>query len=106
MSTETRDLFPLILEFWLTSASPHRHARVAASFRRAHSKFRRLIADQIRKGQQEGEFNRSTDASQVAAMLLGALNGTFLQAWLDPGLDPVSIGDQFVTILLHGLAAP
>jgi hypothetical protein len=55
-------------------------------------KFRRLIADQIRKGLQEGEFNRSADASQVAAMLLGALDGTFLQAWLDPGLDPVSIG--------------
>src|SRR5882757_3259012 len=27
LSTETRDLFPLILEFWSASASPHRHAR-------------------------------------------------------------------------------
>jgi BetI-type transcriptional repressor, C-terminal len=106
MSTETRDLLPLILEFWSASASPHRHASVAALFRGAHSRFRKLIADQIRKGQQEGEFDRSADASQVAATLLGALDGTFLQASFDPGLDPVCIGDQFVTTVLRSLAAP
>ena len=106
MSTETRDLLPLILEFWSASASPHRHASVAALFRDAHSRLRMLIADQIRKGQQEGEFDRSADASQVAAMLLGALDGTFLQASFDPGLDPVCIGDQFVAIVLRSLAAP
>ena len=106
MSTETRELLPLILEFWSASASPHRHASVAGLVRGAHSKFRRLISDQVRKGQQEGEFDRSADASQVAAMLLGALDGAFLQASFDPGLDPVRIGDQFVTILLSSLAAP
>jgi AcrR family transcriptional regulator len=37
MSTETRDLFPLILEFWPASASPHRHTQVATSFGRAYS---------------------------------------------------------------------
>lgn len=106
MSTETRNLLPLILEFWSASASPHRHASVAALFRRAHSRFRGLIADQIRKGQQEGEFDRSAAPLQVAAMLLGALDGTFLQASFDRGLDPVCIGDQFVTILLRSLAGP
>ena len=39
-------------------------------------------------------------------MLLGALDGTYLQGWFDPGLDPVSIGDQLVTILLRSLEAP
>jgi AcrR family transcriptional regulator len=106
MSTETRNLLPLILEFCSASASPHRHASVAALFRGAHSRLRRLIADQIRKGQQEGVFDRSADASQVAAMFLGALVGTFFQASFDPDVDAVCIGDQFVTILLRGLAAP
>jgi AcrR family transcriptional regulator len=106
MSTETRELLPLILEFWSASVSPHRHASVAALVRFARSRLRRLLADEIRKGQQEGEFDRSADASQVAAMLLGALDGTFLQASFDPGLDPVRIGDQFVTILLRSLVAP
>jgi len=106
MSTETRDLLPLILEFWSAAASPQRHASVAALVRGAHSKFRRLIADQIRKGQEDGEFDRSADASQVATMLVGALDGIFLQASFDPGLDPVCIGDQFVSTLLRSLAAP
>ncbi|HXB74368.1 MAG TPA: TetR/AcrR family transcriptional regulator [Candidatus Acidoferrales bacterium] len=105
-STQTRDLFPLILEFWSASAFPQRDAQVAASFRRAYSKFRMLIANQIRRGQREGEFDPRADASQAAAMLLGALDGTILQVLFDPGLDPVSIGDQFVTVLLHSLAAP
>jgi AcrR family transcriptional regulator len=103
ISTEARDMFPLILELWSVSASPHRHERVAASFRHAYSKFRRLIADQIRKGQRDGEFDRGADPSQVAAMIVCALDGTFLQAWFDPGLDPVRIGDQVVTMLLHSL---
>ena len=79
---------------------------MAASFRGAYSKFlEKLIADEIRKGQQQGEFDPSADASQVAAMLVGALDGIFLHAWLDPGIDPVSIGDQFAIILLQKLLA-
>ena len=104
MSAEARDLFPLVFEFWSASASPDRQTRVATLFRDCYGKFRALIAGQIRKGQQEGEFDRAADASQVAAVLVGALDGLFLQAWFDPMLDPVSMGDAFVTILLRGLA--
>ena len=64
-----------------------------------------MIAEQIRKGQQTGEFDGGVDPSQVVAMIVCALDGTFLQARIDPSLDPVSIGDQVVTILLHSLTA-
>ena len=103
MSAEQRDLFPLVFEFWSASASPDRQTRVAALFRDCYAKFRTLIAGQIRKGQQEGEFDRTADASRIAAVLVGALDGLFLQAWFDPELDPVSMGDDFVAILLRGL---
>lgn len=104
MGAEERDLFPLVFEFWSASASPDRQARVATLFRDTYAKFRTLLAGQIRKGQRKGEFDRAADASQVAAVLVGALDGLFLQAWFDPKLDPVSMGDDFVTILLQGLA--
>ena len=94
LSTEARSMFPLILELWSVSASSQRHERVAASFRHAYSKFRRVIAEQIRKGQQTGEFDGGVDPSQVAAMIVCALDGTFLQARIDPSLEPVSIGDR------------
>ncbi len=106
MSAEARDLFPLVFEFWAASASPDRQARVATLFRDTYATFRRLIADQIRKGQRQGEFQRAADASRIAAVLVGALDGLFLQAWFDSTLDAVSMGDDFVTVLLRGLAAP
>ena len=104
MSAEERDLFPLVFEFWSASASPDRQTRVATLFRGCYAKFRTLIAGQIREGQQNGEFDRTADASRIAAVLVGALDGLFLQAWFDPMLDPVSMGDDFVTVLLRGLA--
>lgn len=106
MSAEARDLFPLVFEFWSASASPDRQKRVATMFRNTYAKLRTLIADQIRKGQRKGDFDRSADASRIAAVLVGALDGLFLQAWFDTTLDPVLMGDEFVTVLLRGLAPP
>jgi hypothetical protein len=44
------------------------------------------------------------NASRIAAALVGALDGLFLQSWFDPKLDPVSMGDDFVDVVLRGLA--
>ncbi len=104
MGVEGRELFPLVFEFWSASASPDRQARVTTLLRDSYARFRTLIAEQIRKGQAGGEFERSADASRIAAALVGALDGLFLQAWFDPALDPVSMGDDFVGTLLRGLA--
>jgi AcrR family transcriptional regulator len=69
MSAGGRDLFPLVFEFWSASASPNRQERVAKLFRTTYAEFRRLIAEQIQRGQQEGEFERTADASRIAAVL-------------------------------------
>jgi len=106
MGAEGRDLFPLVFEFWSASASPDRQARVAMLFRDTYAKFRTLLAGQLRKGQREGEFDRGANASRIAAVLVGSLDGLFLQAWFDPALDPVAMGDDFVSVVLRGLAAP
>ncbi len=104
MGAGERELFPLVFEFWAASASPERQTRVATLFRESYARFRTLIAGQIRKGQRKGEFDRKVDASGIAAVLVGSLDGLFLQAWFDPSLDAVAMGDAFVTIVLRGLA--
>ena len=108
MGMEARDLFPLVFEFWAASASPDRQKRVARMFRENYARFRELIAELIRSGQRAGEFDRRANAASIAAVLVGALDGLFLQAWFDPTLDPVPIGDEFVAVVLRGLgpAAP
>ena len=105
MSAAERDLFPLVFEFWSASASPDRQERVTTLFRDCYGRFRKLIGGQIRKGQRAGEFDRTVNASRIAAVLVGALDGLFLQSWFDPKLDPVSMGDDFVDVVLRGLAA-
>lgn len=106
MSAESREMFPLVFEFWAASASPDRQERVTALLRESYAKFRKLIAGQIRKGQRQGEFDRKAKSERVAAVLVGALDGLFLQAWFDPTLDAVAMGDEFVAVVLRGLAAP
>jgi AcrR family transcriptional regulator len=104
-SADARDLFPLVFEFWSASASVDRRERVAGMFRETYARFRELLAALIRQGQQSGEFDPAADASGVAAVLVGALDGLFLQAWFDRALDPVALGDKFVEIVLAGLAS-
>jgi AcrR family transcriptional regulator len=105
-SAQDREMFPLVFEFWAASASPDRRKRVSAMFRSSYSRFRGLLARWIRQGQRTGEFDPRANASHIAAVLVGALDGLFLQVWFNPKLDAVSIGDEFIGVLLRGLAPP
>jgi AcrR family transcriptional regulator len=101
---DARDLFPLLFEFWSASASPDRRKRVASLFRKSYKRFRNLLAGPLIEGQRSGEFDRRVDPGRIAAVLVGALDGLFLQSWFDRNLDPVPAGDEFVGVILRGLA--
>jgi hypothetical protein len=45
------------------------------------------------------------DPEAVAAVLVSAYDGLFLQAWFDPSFDPVTSGRHFLEIVLKGMAA-
>ena len=106
MSAEARDLFPLVFEFWSASASPNRQERVATMFRDTYAE----VPDAGRRPDSERPASRRIRPPRRRYTDRRGAGGRAGRA-VPPGLvrsrlDPVSMGDDFVAVLLRGLAAP
>ena len=103
---EAEELFPLMFEFWAASTSPEMRDRVMDIFRRVYFTFRELFAGMIRRGIEAGEFDQGVDVNSTTAVLVGSIDGLFLQAWFDKDIDPMMAGTAFMDVLIRGLKAP
>jgi AcrR family transcriptional regulator len=102
---EMRPFYPLTMEFWAASTAPEFQERLVEEFRQLYRRFRSALAGAIRRGIQHGELEPYVDAEAVAAVLVSAYDGLFLQAWFDPSFDPVPSGRHFLEVVLKGMAA-
>jgi AcrR family transcriptional regulator len=96
--------YPLTMEFWSASTAPEFKERLVEEFRELYRRFRGALAGAIRAGIKGGELGSHVDPEAVAAVLVSAYDGLFLQAWFDPSFDPVASGRHFLEILLGGMA--
>ena len=106
MADEAFEFFPLVFEFWAASAAPEMRNRVAGLFRQMYALFREFFGSMIRRGIVRGEFRSDIDVDAVTAVLVGSLDGLFLQAWFDERMEPEKTGMAFLEIMLAGMAAP
>jgi len=97
-------LYPLTMEFWSASTAPEFRERLVEEFRELYRRFRGALAGAIRGGIEKGELGSHVNPEEVAAMLVSAYDGLFLQAWFDPSFDPIASGRHFLEILLKGMA--
>jgi AcrR family transcriptional regulator len=106
LDEEARRLFPLMFEFWSASASGSRElrARVARLFRDSYAELGTMVAETIRDGVTRGEFDPTVDVGAITAVLIGSLDGLWLQAWFDPTLNPSRMAARFLEVVLRGLA--
>jgi hypothetical protein len=97
-----------MFEFWAASASasPELRGRVARMFRDLYADFGVVIADIIRDGMAAGEFDPAIEPAAISAVLLGSIDGLWLQAWFDSSLNPLRMAERFIDVLLRGLAPP
>jgi AcrR family transcriptional regulator len=102
---EMLPLYPLTMEFWSASTAPEFRERLVEEFRDIYRRFRGALASAIRTGIQQGELGSHVQPEAVAAVLVSAYDGLFLQAWFDPSFDPVASGEHFLEVLLKGMAA-
>ena len=102
---EIQELYPLTFEFWAASSSLEMRERFVAQFRSMYRLFRDYVAGILRRGIEAGEFAPDVDVEAVGAMLVGALDGFFLQVWFDPRLDAGKTCAGFVEVLIRGLKA-
>ena len=102
---EQIEMQPVILDFWAAS----RGKDVEETYRRAvvtsYTFFRNLVADFIRDGQNEGEFNASVDADALAAIIVASVDGLGIQLYFDRSLDPHRITEAFGRLLYKSLTA-
>jgi AcrR family transcriptional regulator len=96
--------YPLTMEFWSASTAPEFKERLVEEFRELYRHFRVALAGAIRAGIEQGELGSHVNPEAVAAVLVSAYDGLFLQAWFDPTFDPIASGRHFLEILLRGMA--
>jgi AcrR family transcriptional regulator len=102
---EMQDLYPLTMEFWSASTSPEFREELSREFRELYVRFRATIAGLLRTGIDQGEVDPDVQPEAVAGVLVGALDGIFLQAWFNPEFDAVAAGRHFLDVLPGGIAA-
>jgi AcrR family transcriptional regulator len=96
--------YPLTMEFWSASTAPEFKERLVDEFRNLYRSFRGALARAIRAGIERGELGSHVNPEAVAAVLVSAYDGLFLQAWFDPTFDPIASGRHFLEVLLEGMA--
>jgi AcrR family transcriptional regulator len=97
------ELLPLWLEFWAAGASGDLREVMATSLREIYDEMLTLVGGLIARGQATGEFRVDLDPRAHAAVLLGAIDGLFLQAMFKVSADPRAALEDFLESALRGM---
>ncbi len=98
------DLYALTMEFWAASATIRMRNRLKADFKEVYRDFRTLISALIQEGVASGEFKGTIDPEPIAASLVGALDGLFLQVWFDETFDAIGAARKLMECMMEGMA--
>lgn len=98
------DAYSLVMEFWAASASSQMRQRFKAAFRQGYEDFRGIVSALIQDGIERGEFQPDIEPEPIAAALVGTWDALLLQAWFDPGFDPIAAAKHFLEVVISGLA--
>jgi len=104
MWPEIKDVFTLTMEFWAASSSSQMRDRFKANIRSTYREFRNIVKSLLREGIERGEFRPDINPESVATALVGTWDALFLQAWFEDDFDPLTIAQDFLSILINGLS--
>ncbi|HSN57694.1 MAG TPA: TetR/AcrR family transcriptional regulator [Candidatus Sulfomarinibacteraceae bacterium] len=105
VTREQVEMQAVVLDFWAASRGTRIEERYNLACRDSFRTYRRLLADVIRDGQATGELRREVDPDEVATMLVAAMDGLGVQAFVDRDIDPRRVVEHFGGVLLAGLVA-
>lgn len=99
------ELLPLWLEFWAAAGSGDLRERMTTSLRGIYEDVIALVGGLLARGQATGEFRPDFDPRAHAAVLMGAIDGLFLQAMFQVASDPRAALEDFLDSALRGMRA-
>ncbi|MBI1366042.1 MAG: TetR family transcriptional regulator [Alphaproteobacteria bacterium] len=98
------DLYPVTLEVWAAAAKAGTRERFSIAMRSLYVAYRAEVTEIIAAAQRNGEVKKDVDADAVSALLVGAIDGLFLQYWLDPNFEARAWVKKFLGALFDGIA--
>jgi len=84
-----REFVPLFLDFWAAASVRGMRNDYAEDLAAMYHDYRTMIIGIVEQGKAKGVFKAGTDAQTIAYLLVGGLDGIFIQSWLSQpaGLD-------------------
>ncbi len=103
IAVEHRDYVPLFLDFWAAASVRGMRSDYADDLATMYDEHRNLIAGIIEQGQRKGIFKQETDPRAAAYLLVGGMDGIFIQSWLSQPKGLEKMIRQAMQMLLDGI---
>jgi len=103
IAVEQRDYIPLFLDFWAAASVKGMRSSYADDLAHMYEAYRNLIINIIERGKNNGRFKKDADATATAYLLVGGMDGIFIQSWLSPPQELENIVNQSMKMLLDGI---
>jgi AcrR family transcriptional regulator len=104
VAEETKDLFPLMMEFWAASTTGTNQKYFKKFFKGIYHQYRKQIAQILQYGIDTGEFRRDINVDAISSALVGVIDGLFLQDWFDKKFDMQMTSREFIDVIIKGIS--
>lgn len=103
VAIEHRNYVPLFLDFWAAASVKGMRSDYAEDLATMYDEYRHLIMEIIERGKQNGHFRLDVNARAIAYLLVGGMDGIFIQSWLSQPEDLDILLNHSVQLLLDGI---
>lgn len=103
VAIEHRNYVPLFLDFWAAASVKGMRSDYAEDLATMYDEYRHLIVKIIERGKQNGRFRQDVNARAIAYLLVGGMDGIFIQSWLSQPDDLDNLLNHSVQLLLEGI---
>jgi len=106
INSETMDLVELMLEFWAEGIKTKNSKGILMEeMNKFYHSYREILADVIIEGMGDGSFKKNINPRSVASMIIGTLDGIFVQWILDKNsIDYQEMVRTVTFTVLNGIA--
>ncbi len=103
VAIQQREFVPLFLDFWAAASLRGMRNDYAEDLATMYDEYRTLIIGIIERGQAKGTFRAETDARAIAYLLVGGMDGIFIQSWLAQPEHLDQLMQNAIEMLLQGI---
>jgi AcrR family transcriptional regulator len=104
MAINQREFVPLFLDFWAAASVKGMRNDYAQDLKAMYEEYRAVIIDIVEQGKIRGIFQREVDSRAIAYLLVGGMDGIFIQSWLSNPDDIESLMGNATEALLRGIS--